>query len=70
MKRAPDGHHLVHHSRAPAQPETLGEHIKRRRLNLHLLQRQVAAQLGVNLETLKNWERSMQLRLARMERQE
>jgi transcriptional regulator with XRE-family HTH domain len=35
----------------------LGEHIKKRRLDLGLLQREVAEQLGVNKFTVLNWER-------------
>jgi transcriptional regulator with XRE-family HTH domain len=35
----------------------LGEHIKRRRIDLGLLQREVAAQLGVNAFSVLNWER-------------
>ena len=39
--------------------ETLGDHIKNRRLALGLLQRQVAAELGTNETTLFRWERNM-----------
>jgi transcriptional regulator with XRE-family HTH domain len=35
----------------------LGEHIKKRRLDLGLLQREVAEQLGVDKFTVLNWER-------------
>lgn len=38
-------------------PATLGEHIKKRRRELGLLQREVANQLGVAVETLINWEK-------------
>lgn len=41
---------------APTQPQTIGEHLKRRRLALHLMQKDVAKQLGVHVESLKNWE--------------
>ena len=41
----------------PAEPKSLGEHIKKRRIDLGLLQRQVAKQLGVDKWTVLNWER-------------
>lgn len=41
----------------PKEPKTLGEHIRRRRLDLGLRQRDLAAQLGVREETLAMWER-------------
>ena len=41
----------------PAEPKSLGEHIKKRRVDLGLLQREVAQQLGVDKWTVLNWER-------------
>jgi transcriptional regulator with XRE-family HTH domain len=41
----------------PMQPETIGDHLKRRRLQLHLMQAEIAKQLGVHVESVKNWER-------------
>lgn len=38
-------------------PTTIGEHIKKRRMDLGLLQRDVAKLLGVTDETITNWER-------------
>jgi len=35
---------------------TIGDHIKRRRLELNLLQRDVAKVLGVDASTITNWE--------------
>jgi transcriptional regulator with XRE-family HTH domain len=35
----------------------LGEHVKKRRIDLGLLQREVAGQLGVDKWTVLNWER-------------
>ena len=37
-------------------PHTLGEALKKRRLDLGLLQREVADLLGVNTNTVTNWE--------------
>jgi DNA-binding XRE family transcriptional regulator len=38
------------------QPQTLGEHIKKRRRELGLLQREAAERMGVSAETVANWE--------------
>jgi transcriptional regulator with XRE-family HTH domain len=40
----------------PRDPNTLGEWVKKRRLDLGLLQRQVAEMMGVDVTTVKNWE--------------
>ena len=40
----------------PEHPKSLGEHLKKRRLDLGLLQREVATWLGVNGWTVGNWE--------------
>jgi len=40
----------------PADPKTLGEHLRKRRLDLHLVQREVADIFGVNESTIQNWE--------------
>jgi transcriptional regulator with XRE-family HTH domain len=42
----------------PKEINTLGDHIRTRRLNLKLLQKQVAKQIGVNAATITNWERN------------
>jgi transcriptional regulator with XRE-family HTH domain len=42
----------------PKQVSTLGDHIRTRRLDLNLLQRQVAEQIGVDEATITNWERN------------
>lgn len=41
----------------PREVRTLGEHIRRRRLDLGLGQRHLAARLGIREETLASWER-------------
>jgi transcriptional regulator with XRE-family HTH domain len=39
------------------EPQTLGEHLKKRRLTLKLYQREVAERLGVDEFTVLNWEK-------------
>src|SRR6476660_9057598 len=40
----------------PKAPKSLEEHLKRRRLDLGLLQKDLAALLGVSKATIGNWE--------------
>jgi transcriptional regulator with XRE-family HTH domain len=40
----------------PKEPRTLGEHLKRRRLDLGLRQCDVAAAIGVTAQTVRHWE--------------
>jgi transcriptional regulator with XRE-family HTH domain len=40
----------------PEEPRTLGEHLKRHRLDLGLRQRDVGAEIGVKAETVGHWE--------------
>ena len=40
----------------PQIPVTLGDHLKKRRLELGLLQHQVAQRTGVSVSTVMNWE--------------
>jgi DNA-binding transcriptional regulator YiaG len=54
----PLSHHLTNRTRSPEKLETVGDHMRRRRLTLKLLQRQVAQQLGVNHATITNWEKN------------
>ena len=42
----------------PQNPQTWGEHIKKRRLELDLYQAQVASILGVDESTVTNWEKN------------
>jgi transcriptional regulator with XRE-family HTH domain len=42
----------------PKEINSLGDHIRTRRLDLKLLQRQVAEQIGVYEATITNWERN------------
>ena len=39
------------------EPQTLGEHVRKRRLELGLTQKQAADRLGVNAWTVLNWEK-------------
>jgi len=43
-------------ARYPKQINSLGDHIRARRLDLNLLQKQVADQIGVHELTITNWE--------------
>jgi DNA-binding transcriptional regulator YiaG len=43
----------------PIVPQTLGEKIKKHRLELGLFQRDAAAKIGVSSATLSNWERGV-----------
>lgn len=41
----------------PNEPKHLGEHLRRRRLDLKVLQREAAERVGVHEQTYRNWER-------------
>ena len=47
---------LCSRNRPQEQLNTLGDHLRRRRLSLKLLQRQVAEQIGVDKSSIYNWE--------------
>lgn len=44
--------------RYPKQLKSLGDHIRARRIDLRLLQKEVAEQIGVYTQTLTLWERN------------
>jgi transcriptional regulator with XRE-family HTH domain len=50
----------------PAQPKTRGEQIKKHRLDLHWLQTDVAARIGVSSASVSNWERGITFPSRRM----
>jgi transcriptional regulator with XRE-family HTH domain len=41
----------------PQNPATLGDHLKKRRIEASLYQRQVAVEIGVTLNTILDWEK-------------
>ncbi|MBN1568435.1 MAG: transcriptional regulator, partial [Acidobacteria bacterium] len=45
----------------PKEINTLGDHIKKRRLDLGLLQKEVAERIGVHTQTITNWEKQRTL---------
>jgi transcriptional regulator with XRE-family HTH domain len=42
--------------RIPVKPETIGDHIRLRRLGSKLIQKEVAEEIGVELTSVHNWE--------------
>jgi site-specific DNA recombinase len=52
----PRSHSVTSRTRPPEKLETLGDHLRRRRLTLKLIQRQVAQQIGVDASSIHNWE--------------
>ena len=42
-----------------AEPKTIGEHIRRCRLQLHLFQADLARLLGVDIASVRNWEQGV-----------
>ncbi|HWD00430.1 MAG TPA: recombinase family protein [Candidatus Sulfopaludibacter sp.] len=54
----PRFHRLNVHNQPPEQLITLGDHLRRRRLVLKLLQKQVAQQIGVCKSSIANWEKN------------
>jgi site-specific DNA recombinase len=52
----PMGEYLRAPIRIPVKPETVGDHIRLRRLKLKLLQRNVAERIGVDKTSIHNWE--------------
>jgi DNA-binding transcriptional regulator YiaG len=42
--------------RIPVKPETVGDHLRLRRLTLKLFQKQVAERLGADTTSIHNWE--------------
>jgi transcriptional regulator with XRE-family HTH domain len=41
------------------EPKTLGQHLRKRRIELHLLQHEVSRVLGVHKGSVQNWERGV-----------
>jgi DNA-binding XRE family transcriptional regulator len=57
--RRPYSRHWKLNQRIPAQPQTPGEQIKKHRLELHWLQSDVAAKIGISSASVSNWERGI-----------
>ena len=57
--RCPRGQYWKAVTGYPIEPKTIGEHLKKRRLDLGLKQKEVAAHLGIHLTTLQLWERGV-----------
>jgi len=53
LKQSYNAGHFV---RIPLEPKTVGDHIRRKRLSLKLVQTQVAERVGVGKSSLYNWE--------------
>jgi len=48
--------------RIPVEPKTVGDHIRRKRLALKMLQRQIAERIGVHTSSVFNWESNKKIR--------
>jgi len=57
--RCPIGRYLKAVKGYPSEPDTIGEHVKKRRLDLGLKQKEIAARLGVHFTSLQLWERGV-----------
>ena len=55
--RCEQGPYFRKHAGYPANPKTIGEAIRKRRLDLKLLQKEVARTIGCTTLTLVNWEK-------------
>ena len=52
----PPQEYLRHPIRIPVKPETVGDHLRLRRLGLKMLQKDVAKRLGIMAPTIQSWE--------------
>jgi transcriptional regulator with XRE-family HTH domain len=64
--RQPYPRHWKSNQRIPLQTQTLGEQIKKHRLELHWLQTDVAARIGISSTSVSNWERGIRSPSRRM----
>ena len=51
--------HWKSNQQIPLQPQTFGRQIKKHRLELHWLQTDVAAKIGISSTSVSNWERGV-----------
>ena len=56
--RCPHGPYFTEKTGCPASPKTVGEMIRKRRLDLGLRQKDVAEIIGCDTMTVLNWEKS------------
>jgi transcriptional regulator with XRE-family HTH domain len=56
-RQAPDN--WITTQTSAVSPNTIGQHLRQRRLELHLLQNQVAKRIGVHKASIQNWERGL-----------
>jgi DNA-binding XRE family transcriptional regulator len=59
LRSAPYPSHWKSNQKAPQQLKPLGDHLKQQRLRLHLLQAELAKQLGVQAAAIYRWEHGM-----------
>jgi transcriptional regulator with XRE-family HTH domain len=57
--RCPQGRYFKAVKGYSSEPRTIGDHVKKRRLDLGLRQKEVAACLGLHFNTLQLWERGI-----------
>ncbi|MDH4161839.1 MAG: helix-turn-helix domain-containing protein [Nitrospirota bacterium] len=50
----------------PSNPKSIGEHLRKRRIDLGLFQRQAAEQIGVSEASVYNWERGTEPEIRHM----
>src|SRR5579859_1487463 len=60
--------HWKSNQQIPVQPKSLGEQIKKHRLELRLRQKDVAAEIGISSVSLSSWERGVSLPSNRMKK--
>ena len=54
----------------PANPNTIGEHLRKKRIDLCLMQKEVAKIIGVTESTIWNWEHGLNIQKKYMRRVE
>jgi transcriptional regulator with XRE-family HTH domain len=57
--RPPHPHRWKCTQTPPTMPKTIGDHLKAKRLELHLFQSDLARLMGVHMGSIQNWERNV-----------